>query len=99
METDFQRIQETLGQMIQLSIMTDRTYKLSVRDLGTFHINWTGTKEDHSSDVLWEYQAGRPTRITLYTQTEAIQEYYQNLEIIPQGDMDIEMSQAAQKFA
>jgi len=88
MEPDIQRIQDTLGQMIQLSIMTDRSYKLTVRALGTFHINWTGFKEDHRSDLLWEYQVGRPVRVTVYTQAEVIGEYYQNLGIVPQGDFD-----------
>ncbi|MDT8447056.1 MAG: hypothetical protein RRB13_09235 [bacterium] len=81
MERDIQRIRETLGQMVQLSLMTDRTYRMAVRSLGSFHLNWTHLKDQGEADVLWEYEDGRPVRVTLENQDEQIDEYFRRMGI------------------
>ncbi|OGH00092.1 MAG: hypothetical protein A2600_00280 [Candidatus Lambdaproteobacteria bacterium RIFOXYD1_FULL_56_27] len=88
MERDISRVRDTLSQMLQLSLFTERTYRMTVRDLGSFHLNWTQTRTQGESDVLWEYEEGKPVRITAFNLEEAIDTYCQKLSeeaIWPQG--------------
>jgi len=57
MERDIQRIRETLAQMIQLSVVTERSYRMSVRELGAFYLNGTSRSEqrENSELVVAEY--------------------------------------------
>lgn len=95
MERDIQRIRDTLGQMTQLSLMTERTYRMAVRDLGSFHLNWTHFKDQGEADVLWEYEEGRPVRVDLNNQDEVIDEYFRRMGVEAYWPSDPEPAAAA----
>ena len=79
MERDIQRIRETLAQMIQLSVVTERSYRMSVRELGAFYLNGTSRSEQGEVDLLWEYEDGRPIRVTRENSELVVAEYFERL--------------------
>lgn len=70
---DVDKLRDTLGQMTMLSLTTDRSYRISVREFGEFHVNWSNKGD--GIDVIWQWAKGVMVRVSSYDIEERMLDY------------------------